>query len=143
MIHNKDEKVREMAREFEGYPVDPRFAGYFILFNQGRYYEAHDVLESLWLPIRRGPEGDFYKGLIQLAGAFVHVQKGRAGSAYRLLRLARTNLARFPLDHMGLDGGAVVRFSDDWLRALENEPPLPHGFESMSGVVAPWIPLPW
>jgi len=48
---------------------DPRLTGYFECFNSGRYYEAHDVLEDLWL--RQGkthPDHAFHKGLIQLAG---------------------------------------------------------------------------
>ena len=67
-----------MAAKYAGHGVDARFAGYFILFNEQKFYEAHDVLEDLWLPDRHGPNGHFYKGLIQLAGAFVHLQIGRA-----------------------------------------------------------------
>ena len=32
---------------------DPRYWGYFITFNQGRYFEAHDVLVSVWLECRK------------------------------------------------------------------------------------------
>jgi predicted metal-dependent hydrolase len=31
---------------------DPRYWGYFRTFNEGRFYEAHDVLEDLWLECR-------------------------------------------------------------------------------------------
>ena len=71
----------------------------------GEYYEAHDVLEHLWL----GAEGeirDFYKALIQLAGAFVHmrhhhrepqhrVQGRRLRPAERLLRRSAQLLEPF------------------------------------------------
>jgi predicted metal-dependent hydrolase len=87
--------------------TDPRFAAYFTLFNAGRYYDAHDALEALWLPVRRGPEGAYFKGLIQLAGAFVHLQKARTGPAAALFRLADANLARFPSRPHGLDTAAV------------------------------------
>jgi len=82
---------------------DPRYAAFFDVFNAGRHHQAHDVLEGLWLPARGKPEADFYKGLIQLAGAFVHVRKGRAGPALALLDLALRRLAPYPDHHAGLD----------------------------------------
>ena len=54
--------------------LDAHYAGYFTCFNAGDYYEAHDVLEHLWLR-GCGEEHAFYKGLIQIAGAFVHLRK--------------------------------------------------------------------
>lgn len=48
---------------------DIRYSAYFHHFNRGDYYEAHDVLESLWLEQgRQAPSAAFYQGLIQLAG---------------------------------------------------------------------------
>ena len=86
---------------------DVRYAAYFHHFNQEDYYEAHDVLESLWLEEGRQARGaSFYQGLIQLAGAFVHMRKHfehpghrvhqqRLAPAYRLLGLAEKNLAGY------------------------------------------------
>jgi len=76
-------------------------------------------LEQLWLPIRKQPEGAFYKGLIQLAGAFVHLQKKRAGPSAALLKLARHNLESFAPQHLRLDVGDVVALIDQWLARLE------------------------
>lgn len=139
----KDAKVRELARQFEGYGVDARFAGYFLLFNEGRYYEAHDVLESLWLPLRRTEEGDFYKGMIQLAGAFVHVQKRRPGPARALLRLAQANLGKYPMDHLGLEVGGIHALIEAWLKALHGVDVLPSGMDSGLGIEVPILTLPW
>src|SRR5436190_4021583 len=85
--------------------LDPRYTGYFACFNAQQYYEAHDVLEDLWLG-DRGPDHLFYKGLIQFAGAFVHLQKQaarphhpkdghRLRPAVRLFQLATKNLAPY------------------------------------------------
>ncbi|MBV9128707.1 MAG: DUF309 domain-containing protein, partial [Verrucomicrobia bacterium] len=60
----------------------PCFLGYRRLFDEARYYEAHDVLEHLWLGARGDRNFLFYKGLIQLAGAFVHLQKQHAAPAH-------------------------------------------------------------
>ena len=68
---------------------DPRYLEFFDCFNRQLFYEAHDKLEPLWLTMRQSADGDFFKGLIQLAGAFVHVQKGRPQPARALLRRAR------------------------------------------------------
>ena len=55
-----------------GLALDPCYQGYFKCFNAGAYYEAHDVLEHLWLRTR-DENHLFFKGLIQVAGAFVHL----------------------------------------------------------------------
>ena len=98
---------------------DPRYLRFFDCFNRQLFFEAHEVLEALWLPQRQGPNGAFYKGLIQLAGAFVHLQKNRLGPAARLFELARGNLLRYPATHDGLAVAGVLALIEDWLRKLE------------------------
>jgi len=46
----------------------------FRCWNEQRYYEAHDVLEQLWLSTNTADD-NFSRDLIQAAGAFVHLQK--------------------------------------------------------------------
>jgi uncharacterized protein len=97
---------------------DPFYIGYFICFNEQKYYEAHDVLEQLWLKSSE-PTDQFFKGLIQLAGAFVHLQKQhrrpqhvtdgrRIRPAWRLFKLARTNLEAFSPRFLDLDVRSVL-----------------------------------
>ncbi|MCE9610387.1 MAG: DUF309 domain-containing protein [Chthoniobacter sp.] len=97
--------------------LDPRYTGFFSRFNAGEYYEAHDVLEHLWLECRDA-DALFFKGLIQIAGAFVHLQKHhlhphhpkharRLRPASRLLLLAAKNLAPFAPRHLHLDVAAL------------------------------------
>jgi len=119
----KSQKVAEMTARFQGGGVDPHYAAYFDYFNRELFYEAHDVLEQLWLPIRKGPEGAFYKGLIQLAGAFVHLQKNRPGPAKALLKLARANLAGVGEIHQQLDVRKVLAVIDQWHADLESGEP--------------------
>ncbi len=102
---------------------DPRYVGYFTCFNRGEYYEAHDVLENLWLKMDRENDADyaFYKGLIQIAGAFVHLRKQferphhhkdgtRMKPATRLFDLGMENIAPFAPLHHQLDVEALIRF---------------------------------
>ncbi len=98
--------------------LDPHYAGWFACFNRGEYYEAHDVLEQLWLPERGRPNDHFYKALIQLAGAFVHLQKGRLRPSEALFKLADANLREYGEFHERLDLGRVLALIKDWRKAL-------------------------
>jgi predicted metal-dependent hydrolase len=112
---SKMEKIEAMIAGIDGDGVDPHYAGYFAYFNRGLFYEAHDVLEQLWLPERGRGNDLFYKGLIQLAGAFVHLQKNRPAPAAALFKLARKNLAQYPADHESLDVRGVLALIESWL----------------------------
>jgi predicted metal-dependent hydrolase len=78
-------------------------------------------LEDIWLPDRSGPNGDFYKGLIQLTGAFVHLQKNRLRPAAALFKLAKANLEKYPTTHEQLNLTAVHLLIDGWLWRLEKD----------------------
>ncbi len=93
--------------------VSPFYAGYFACFNARQYYEAHDVLEHLWLECRDANRS-FYQGLIQIAGAFVHLRKQfmwpehpkdgqRLRPAVRLFHLGIRNLEPYGPKHLHLD----------------------------------------
>ena len=98
-----------------GIAAHPYYRAFFRCWNEQRYYEAHDVLEQVWLHDPITPEdAQYFKGLIQAAGAFVHLQKHyehpthpkhgrRLGPAVRLFRLAERNLAPFGPKRHGLD----------------------------------------
>ncbi len=108
-----------MIESFRGQELDAHYLGYFDCFNRQLFYEAHDVLEDLWLADRHGVNGNFYKGLIQLAGAFVHLQKNRLHPSAALFKLAQANLKKYPARHERLDVAAVRALIADWLQRLE------------------------
>src|ERR1700683_4961855 len=95
-VRNKSQRVSRLVQTGPAGGLDPYYLGYFDCFNRGLFYEAHDVLEQLWLKDRQGPNGAFYKGLIQLAGAFVHLRKERLRPAGALFKLADANLKNYP-----------------------------------------------
>jgi predicted metal-dependent hydrolase len=64
------------------------------LFNAGAFFEAHEVLEDYWRE-DQSPERPFYQGLIQIAAACVHLQKGTPEGAQKLLQKARQHLAPY------------------------------------------------
>src|SRR6185369_5120345 len=102
-MSKKSAAIAELIQSFQGQEMDAHYLGYFECFNRELYFEAHDVLEELWLAQRRGPNYAFYKGLIQLAGAFVHLQKNRMHPSAALFKLAHANLEKYPDIHNRLD----------------------------------------
>lgn len=120
-MSKKSGKIAERIAAFQGGELSAYYLGYFDCFNRQEFYEAHDVLEELWLADRHGPNGDFYKGLIQLAGAFVHLQKERLRPSAALFKLARTNLSQYPQMHEHLDLAGVLALIETWLAWLEQE----------------------
>lgn len=118
-MSKKNPKIASLVEAHRGQDLDPHYLGYFACFNRGEFFEAHEVLEHLWLPQRHGPNYSFYKGLIQLAGAFVHLQKDRLRPAASLFKLARTNLLKYPRVHEHLDIIDALHMIDKWLYELE------------------------
>jgi predicted metal-dependent hydrolase len=118
-MSHKSSVVAERVARFGGGRLDSRYLGYFDSFNHQRFHEAHDVLEDLWLLDRRGPNGDFFKGLIQLAGAFVLLQKGRLRAADAVFQLAEFKLCKYPRHHESVDLTAVVALVTSWRQTLK------------------------
>lgn len=118
-MSKKSSAIAALIEGCRGQDLDAHYLGYFECFNRQLYFEAHDVLEELWLTDRTGPNYAFYKGLIQLAGAFVHLQKNRMRPSAALFKLAETNLRKYPALHIRLEVESVLRLIEDWQRRLE------------------------
>ncbi len=123
-MSKKSAKIAALIESCRGGALDPHYLGYFECFNRGLFYEAHDVLEELWLAQRHGPNDAFFKGLIQFAGAFVHLQKHteqrpRLRPSAALFKLAHANLGRYAPCHERLDLALVLKLIEDWLAWLD------------------------
>lgn len=68
-------------------------------FDRGEYWLAHEELEDLWLEDR----SDLYKGLIQVAAAFVHVDRNNWNGAVKMFRSALGLLDEYPAQQQGFD----------------------------------------
>ena len=118
MTH-KSPKIDALLAQFEeSRDFNRHYVGFFRCFNAQLYYEAHDVLEEVWLPIRGRPQAKFYQGLIQMAGGFVHLQKQRLGPAARLFALALANFEGYPARHAGIDLDAVREICRHYRQAV-------------------------
>lgn len=118
-MSKKSPRIAAFIEERLGCAANAHYLGFFDAFNAQQYFEAHEVLEELWLTLRQEPSGDFYKGLIQLAGAFVHVQKKRPGPAAALFALAHRNLSRYGRFYEHLDVAQVLQLIGAWQARLQ------------------------
>ena len=119
-MSKKDHKVAALMEGIEVGEHDPHLVGYLRCFNIQQFYEAHDVLEALWLKDRSGPDGDFFKGMIQFAGAFVHLQKNRYRPAKVLFLRCTTYLSKYPCQFYALDVSGVIELAKRYASILEN-----------------------
>lgn len=130
-VSHKSRRIAQQIHALQGGRWDAHYLGFFECFNRQQFFEAHEVLEDLWLAQRGRPEDHFYKGLIQLAGAFVHIQKQRPGPAGALFRRAASHLGKYRSPYQSLDLVRVQELISNWLKALEAGTawhPLPPGF---------------
>ena len=121
-MSKKSPKIAALIDECRGRELPAHYLGYFECFNRQLFYEAHDVLEELWLAEgRRGANYGFYKGLIQFAGAFVHLQKNRPGPAAALFKLSRSYLEKFLPCHQQLDVAELLAAATKWTQIVEQK----------------------
>ena len=119
-MSKKSAKIAALIESCQGRELSAHYLGYFECFNRQLFYEAHDVLEELWLADgKTGANYGFYKGLIQFAGAFVHLQKGRLRPAAALFKLSRSYLEKYPSPHQQLDVAHVLALGAQWVEWLE------------------------
>ena len=108
--------------KFSGYPRE--YLEFIELFNQEKFFEAHEILELRWKQ-ERGKERAFYQGLIQIAAAFVHLQKGTPLGAEELLKSASRYLEKFKPVFMNLDLEKLLTEAQASLSAAAPFPRLP------------------
>jgi hypothetical protein len=92
------------------------------LLNEGQYFEAHEVLEAPWLRAAE-PQRSFLKGLIHVAVALLHYQRGNAHGARVKGRSARRYLDPFRPAYAGIAVDDLLRQLAEQLSPLEALPP--------------------
>jgi predicted metal-dependent hydrolase len=89
------------------------------LFNQRKFFEAHELWEEIWLHAKL-PEKTFLQGLIQVTAAFHHHSRRNFRGMESLLRRGLTKLDEFPASHRGLKIGVLRTTLRKWLATLES-----------------------
>ena len=80
------------------------------LFDQTRFFEAHEFLEYIWKSPEVAPEDrEFWKGVTQVAVGCCHTQRGNDKGAITLLQRAGRYMAPYPHDYLGVDAGTLAQ----------------------------------
>jgi len=95
--------------------IEPEFPAFAQCWNDGNFFLAHEVLEGLWIRTRdRGQQG-----LIQLAVALYHVERGNERGARRMIERALPRL-RDPQAVAGpIDLDALALYAEQVRDALD------------------------
>jgi uncharacterized protein len=77
------------------------------LIRSGAYFEAHEELEDEW---REAPEAerDFLQGLVHVAVAWLHAERGNRNGCERQLEKAARRLGPYAPAHRGVDVATVL-----------------------------------
>lgn len=78
------------------------------LWDEQRFFEAHECLEHVW-HAAPGSDTKLWQGVIQLAVAGVHLQRGNPVGARTLLERVQDRLAGYPAEHRGIDVAGIRR----------------------------------
>ena len=81
-------------------------------FNSHQFFECHESFEEIWQE-EISDVRDLYKGLIQIAAAYVHITRGNFVGADRLLRTGVGYLAPYRAEGaMGFDVERICRAAE-------------------------------
>ena len=86
---------------------DAALAAFLHAFDDGAFFEAHEILETFWVDYR-GDDRSFYQGLIQAAVALHHASAGNAIGAQGVAARARANLTPYAPRHADVDVDAIL-----------------------------------
>ena len=78
------------------------------LYNAREYFECHEVLENAWRA-EKGPIRELYRGILQVAVGYYHIQRGNYIGARKMFNRCRRWLAPFPDTCQGIDLAGLRR----------------------------------
>lgn len=84
------------------------------LFNSGLFFECHEFLEGVWKSTTGAGKG-FYHGIVQVAAALYHFEKGNLHGAKTLLTKGLRHLEPYPAVYGGVDLEAFRSALEAWV----------------------------
>lgn len=108
--------ISELQRSSDLHPIEKAA----LLWNQGLFFEVHDLLEREWLTAT-GTEKEILQALIRAAGVYIHLEHGNNRGAEKMAARAHAVLSRHQQ--------AIVRIRNldqllEKLAAVNPEPPV-------------------
>lgn len=92
-------------------PLHPQAIQGLRLFNEGRYFEAHEALEDAW-NAEPGKVRELYRGILQVAVAYLHITRGNYSGAVKVHDRSRKWLRDWPEVCRGVQVGQLRRDAD-------------------------------
>jgi predicted metal-dependent hydrolase len=88
-----------------------------VLIRSGAFFEAHEELEDEWRTAASG-ERDFLQGLVHVAVAWLHAERGNGNGCERQLVKAERRLGGYRPSHRGVDVDTVLEAVADARRLV-------------------------
>jgi predicted metal-dependent hydrolase len=100
--------------------LHPKLEEFIRLFNEKHFFEAHEVLEELWL-VTTGEQKLFYKGLIQCAVSLAHWKKNNPRGAHQVGQRSFRILEHFDHRRDTILVSTLVADCEEFLKDPENK----------------------
>ncbi len=100
--------------------ADPRLAEAIALFNASDWYACHDGFEALWHETA-GPMRPVLQGILQIAVAELHLERGNCRGATILMGEGLGRLKACPPNALDIDLVALINLSMQRLLALQQQ----------------------
>ena len=88
------------------------------LFNQGRYFEAHEALEAAW-QAESGPVRNLYRGILQVGVVYLHITNHNYPGAIKAYLRCRKWLLLWPETCRGVSVGQLRQDLEAVISALQ------------------------
>ena len=79
------------------------------LFNEGAFFEAHEVFEDLWLGAAPEDRKNLFKGLVQVCAALIQHSRNQPEGAIRLMARSLERLEASEAASAGFDLPRLIR----------------------------------
>jgi hypothetical protein len=89
-------------------PLHVRARAGILLFNQGRYFDAHEELEAAWKE-EKGKVRELYQGILEAAVTYLHITRGNYPGALKVYGRSMRWLKDWPEYCRGVDVGQLRR----------------------------------
>lgn len=94
----------------DGY-LHPRARQGIALFNQGKYFEAHEELEAAWKE-EKGRIRRLYQGILEAGVTYLHITRGNYAGAVKVYGRSMKWLKEWPEICRGVDVGQLRKDLD-------------------------------
>jgi len=86
--------------------LHPRARQGILLFNMGKYFEAHEELEAAWKE-EAGKIRELYQGILEAAVTYLHITRGNYAGAVKVYGRSMRWLKDWPETCRGVDVGQL------------------------------------